>query len=43
MYVLTSLLNYWWGRVMEKEFLANEAHLNFGTIRRFVSCAVSKS
>ena len=24
------------GPVIEKEFLANEAHLNFGTIRRFV-------
>ena len=24
------------GPIIEKEFLANEAHLNFGTIRRFV-------
>ena len=24
------------GPVIEKEFLANEVHLNFGTIRRFV-------
>ena len=32
------------GPVIEKEFVANEAHLNFGTIRRFVlSSAVSKS